>query len=151
LRGGDQRGPPRLAQPPGRAQRALELRGPRRGLRPRQGLHPAPAPRRARRARRLRPLPRRPPRRPLGRRDRGRHHRLVRPTAPRRIWCGSVHITNTHGGPTSWKVTEVSDLRGDRTLVLHGELDIATAPELIDMLARLRHHGHAVTIDLAEV
>jgi anti-anti-sigma factor len=48
-------------------------------------------------------------------------------------------------------VTEVSDLRGDRTLVLHGELDIATAPELVDMLARLRHHGHAVTVDLAEV
>jgi anti-anti-sigma factor len=35
--------------------------------------------------------------------------------------------------------------------VLHGELDIATAPELVDMLARLRHHGHAVTVDLAEV
>jgi anti-anti-sigma factor len=36
-------------------------------------------------------------------------------------------------------------------LVLHGELDIATAPELEELLARLRHHGHAVTIDLAEV
>jgi anti-sigma B factor antagonist len=34
---------------------------------------------------------------------------------------------------------------------LHGELDIATAPELVDMLARLRHYGHAVTVDLAEV
>jgi anti-sigma B factor antagonist len=65
--------------------------------------------------------------------------------------CASVHITSTHGGPTSWKVTEVSDLRGDRTLVLHGELDIATAPELVDLLTRLRHHGHAVTLDLAEV
>ena len=51
----------------------------------------------------------------------------------------------------SWKVTEVADLRGDRTLMLHGELDIATAPELVDLLARLRHHGHAVTVDLAEV
>jgi anti-sigma B factor antagonist len=65
--------------------------------------------------------------------------------------CASVHKTSSHSGPTSWKVTEVSDLRGDRTLVLHGELDIATAPELIDLLARLRHHGHAVTVDLAEV
>jgi len=36
-------------------------------------------------------------------------------------------------------------------LVLHGELDIATAPELVEMLNRLRHHGHAVTLDLAEV
>jgi anti-anti-sigma factor len=35
--------------------------------------------------------------------------------------------------------------------VIHGELDIATAPELVDLLARLRHHGHAVTLDLAEV
>jgi anti-sigma B factor antagonist len=35
--------------------------------------------------------------------------------------------------------------------VLHGELDIATAPELVEMLARLRHYGHAVTVDLAEV
>ncbi len=34
---------------------------------------------------------------------------------------------------------------------MHGELDIATAPELVDLLARLRHHGHAVTVDLAEV
>jgi anti-anti-sigma factor len=35
--------------------------------------------------------------------------------------------------------------------MIHGELDIATAPELVDMLTRLRHHGHAVTLDLAEV
>ena len=48
-------------------------------------------------------------------------------------------------------MTEVSDLNGDRTLVLYGELDIATAPELVDLLARLRHYGHAVTVDLAEV
>ena len=34
---------------------------------------------------------------------------------------------------------------------MYGELDIATAPELVDLLARLRHHGHAVTLDLAEV
>ena len=36
-------------------------------------------------------------------------------------------------------------------LVLHGELDIATAPELVEMLERLRHYGHAVVLDLAEV
>ena len=35
--------------------------------------------------------------------------------------------------------------------MLHGELDIATAPELVDLLTRLRYHGHAVTLDLAEV
>jgi anti-sigma B factor antagonist len=35
--------------------------------------------------------------------------------------------------------------------MLHGELDIGTAPELVHMLDRLRHHGHAVTLDLAEV
>ena len=64
--------------------------------------------------------------------------------------CASVPGTSTHG-PASWKVTEISDLRGDRTLVVHGELDIATAPELVDLLARLRHHGHAVVLDLAEV
>ena len=34
---------------------------------------------------------------------------------------------------------------------MHGELDIATVPELVDLLARLRHHGHDVTLDLAEV
>jgi len=34
---------------------------------------------------------------------------------------------------------------------VHGELDIATAPELVDLLERLRHHGHAVTLDLAAV
>ena len=45
----------------------------------------------------------------------------------------------------------MSDLRGDRTLILHGELDIATAPELVEMLERLRHFGHAVALDLAEV
>jgi len=36
-------------------------------------------------------------------------------------------------------------------LVLHGELDIATAPELVDMLHRLRRQGHPVVLDLAEV
>jgi anti-anti-sigma factor len=35
--------------------------------------------------------------------------------------------------------------------VLHGELDIATAPELVELLARVRHHGHAVVLDLAEI
>ena len=51
----------------------------------------------------------------------------------------------------SWKVTEVADLRGDRLLVVHGELDIATAPELGRMIARLRELNHAVVLDLAEV
>jgi anti-anti-sigma factor len=54
-------------------------------------------------------------------------------------------------GPTSWKVTEVADLHGDRLLIVHGELDIATAPELTRLLVRLRTHGHPVTLDLAEV
>jgi anti-sigma B factor antagonist len=36
-------------------------------------------------------------------------------------------------------------------LVLHGELDIATAPELVEMLHRFRRQGHAVALDLAEV
>jgi len=35
--------------------------------------------------------------------------------------------------------------------MLHGELDIATAPELVEMLARLRHHNRPVVLDLAEV
>jgi anti-sigma B factor antagonist len=34
---------------------------------------------------------------------------------------------------------------------VHGELDIATAPELVDLLTRMRRHGHPVTLDLAEV
>jgi anti-anti-sigma factor len=34
---------------------------------------------------------------------------------------------------------------------VHGELDIATAPELVAMLHRLRRQGHAVQLDLAEV
>jgi anti-anti-sigma factor len=53
--------------------------------------------------------------------------------------------------PPSWKVTEVADLRGDRTLVVHGELDIATAPELSRLLDGLRRRHHAVVLDLAEV
>jgi anti-anti-sigma factor len=36
-------------------------------------------------------------------------------------------------------------------LVLYGELDIATAPELVEMLDRFRRLGHAVAVDLAEV
>ena len=60
-------------------------------------------------------------------------------------------MTTSTTGPSSWKVTEVADLRGDRLLVVHGELDIATAPELVEMLHRLRHQGHAVQVDLAEV
>ena len=39
-----------------------------------------------------------------------------------------------------WKVTEVADLRGDRLLIVHGELDIATAPELSRLLDRMRKH-----------
>ena len=35
--------------------------------------------------------------------------------------------------------------------MLHGELDIATAPELVEMLQRLRRLGHAVVVDLAEI
>jgi len=42
-------------------------------------------------------------------------------------------------------------LRGDRLLVLYGELDIATAPELVEMLQRFRRQGHAVELDLGEV
>ena len=60
-------------------------------------------------------------------------------------------MTTSTTGPSSWKVTEVADLRGDRLLVVHGELDIATAPELVEMLHRLRRQGHAVQVDLAEV
>jgi anti-anti-sigma factor len=36
-------------------------------------------------------------------------------------------------------------------LVVHGELDIATAPELVELLDRFRRLGHAVALDLAEV
>jgi anti-sigma B factor antagonist len=54
-------------------------------------------------------------------------------------------------GRQVWKVTEVADLRGDRLLVLQGELDIATAPELSAMLIRLRAHDHAVVLDLTDL
>ena len=70
--------------------------------------------------------------------------------APLTVRSGTVPRTSTRG-PTSWKVTEVADLRGNRLLIIHGELDIATAPELVDLLDRMRHHKHAVTLDLAEV
>jgi anti-anti-sigma factor len=36
-------------------------------------------------------------------------------------------------------------------LVVHGELDIATTPELVEMLERLRRQRHAVALDLAAV
>lgn len=35
--------------------------------------------------------------------------------------------------------------------MVHGELDIATVPELVRLLERLRRHGHDVTVDLAAV
>jgi anti-sigma B factor antagonist len=50
-----------------------------------------------------------------------------------------------------WKLTEVAHLDGDRLLVLQGELDIATAPELAAILARLRTHRHTVVLDLEGV
>jgi anti-anti-sigma factor len=50
-----------------------------------------------------------------------------------------------------WKLTEVAHIDGDRLLVLQGELDIATAPELVAMLERLRTHRHPVVLDLEGV
>jgi anti-sigma B factor antagonist len=50
-----------------------------------------------------------------------------------------------------WKLTEVAHLDGDRLLVIQGELDIATAPELAAMLERLRTHSHPVVLDLEGV
>ncbi len=54
-------------------------------------------------------------------------------------------------GRSVWKLTEVASLDGDRLLVVQGELDIATAPELVTMLARMRAHRHPVVLDLAGV
>jgi anti-sigma B factor antagonist len=54
-------------------------------------------------------------------------------------------------GRTAWKLTEVASLDGTRLLVVQGELDIATAPELDAMLARLRAHEHPVVLDLEGV
>jgi anti-anti-sigma factor len=54
-------------------------------------------------------------------------------------------------GRTVWKLTEVAHIEGDRLLVLEGELDIATAPELVEMLQRLGARRHAVVLDLAGV
>ena len=48
-------------------------------------------------------------------------------------------------------MTEVADLNGDRLLLVHGELDIATAPKLATLLDRLRALNHAVAVDLKEV
>jgi anti-anti-sigma factor len=50
-----------------------------------------------------------------------------------------------------WKLTEVAHLDGDRLLIIEGELDIATAPELATMLERMRTHRHPVVLDLAGV
>jgi anti-sigma B factor antagonist len=36
-------------------------------------------------------------------------------------------------------------------LIVHGELDIATAPALARLIGRMRRLGHAVVLDLAEV
>jgi anti-anti-sigma factor len=55
------------------------------------------------------------------------------------------------GPPPRWKVTEVADLRGDRLIIVHGELDIATAPRLAALLTRMRERRHPVVLDLAEV
>jgi anti-anti-sigma factor len=53
--------------------------------------------------------------------------------------------------PAAWRLTEVADLRGNRLLLVGGELDLATAPELARMLGALRARGHAVVLDLADV
>ena len=50
-----------------------------------------------------------------------------------------------------WKLTEVAHLNGDRLLVLQGELDIATAPELVAKLQQLHAHRHSVVLDLEGV
>jgi anti-anti-sigma factor len=55
------------------------------------------------------------------------------------------------GSPPRWKVTEVADLRGDRLILVHGELDVATAPRLAALLQRLREHRRPVVLDLSEV
>ncbi len=52
---------------------------------------------------------------------------------------------------SEWSLTEVAHLDGDRLLVIQGELDIATAPELAAMLERLRTHRHPVVLDLEGV
>lgn len=52
---------------------------------------------------------------------------------------------------TTWKVTEVAHLGGDRLVIVQGELDVATAPELGDLLRRLLLSGHAVRLDLGDV
>jgi anti-sigma B factor antagonist len=52
---------------------------------------------------------------------------------------------------TVWKLTEVAHFDGDRLLVVQGELDGASAPELAEMLLRLRTHRHPVVLDLAGV
>jgi anti-sigma B factor antagonist len=52
---------------------------------------------------------------------------------------------------TVWKLTEVASLNGERLLVLQGELDIVTAPELDAMLTRMREHDHPVVLDLSDV
>jgi anti-sigma B factor antagonist len=51
-------------------------------------------------------------------------------------------------GRTVWKLTEVASLEGERLLVVQGELDIVTAPELDAMLRRMREHDHPVVLDL---
>ncbi|HWK26139.1 MAG TPA: STAS domain-containing protein [Solirubrobacter sp.] len=48
-------------------------------------------------------------------------------------------------------MTEVADLRGDRLLVLYGELDIVTAPRLSALVDALRARRHAVALDLSEI
>ena len=52
---------------------------------------------------------------------------------------------------SAWKLTEVAHLDGERLLVVQGELDIATAPELTTMLERMRTHRHPVVLDLEGV
>jgi anti-anti-sigma factor len=52
---------------------------------------------------------------------------------------------------SDWKLTEVASLDGDRLLIAQGELDIATAPELVATLQRLQAYRHAVVLDLAGV
>ena len=141
LRGRDQRRAPRRLDAAGRAARDAGTPSPRRGLRT---TATASRPRRAT-ARRTSPAAS-----ASTSSASSRTAGASRPTAapPSGSSCGatsacSVLQTSSHG-PTRWKLTEVADLRGDRLLVLHGELDIATAPELVEMLHRFRRQGHAV-------
>lgn len=54
-------------------------------------------------------------------------------------------------GPTSFSISSEADGNGRRQFVVRGELDLATAPQLEEVVVSALEEGHEVVLDLREL